>query len=109
MDWAKVITWEVTVAIVAVVAAICALVIFGHVDLKDIATFGTTIIGALVLAQLKVTREQASRIEANSNGTLKALQEKLDAANKTISQMAAQLPPNAQLPKALTDEEQHDT
>lgn len=105
MDWAKAVTWPVVILGTALCATTAVLVIWGHASLKDIGTLATTLIGAVVLLQLKATRDQASRIEANGNGHLKALQEKLDQANRTIAQMAAQLPPDSPLPKALADEE----
>lgn len=105
MEWAKAVTKEVAAVAIAVVAAVCVLVIFGHVDLKDLAVFGTTIIGALVLAQQKTANERGARIEANGNGTLKSMQDKLDAANKTIAQLTARLPEDTPLPKALAEEQ----
>lgn len=115
MDWTKSITRELAVVIVALLAAVCVLVIFGHVDLKDIGVFGTTIIGALVLAQQKAVRESAARAEANTNGVNAGLQKKLEDKDqqmialqeqhkRELAQAIAQMPAGASLPKTLTED-----
>lgn len=105
MDWMKAVTWPVVVLGTAVCALTASLVIWGNASLKDIGTLATTVIAALVLAQQKAAKDQANRIEKNSNGTL----EQLRAENRELARvntlLASKLPPETELPKALSDEQ----
>lgn len=116
MDWSKIVTKEVALIAVALIAAVCILVIYGHVNLQDLGIFGSTVIGAVLLAQQKATREQNNRIEQNGNGTLarrdaenKELKDQMVAMAqehaRTVAQLTAKLPPDVSLPKALSEDE----
>jgi len=103
MDWSKIVTWPLVALACALLATIVTLVLWGHVGLDDIGMFLTTVVGAMLLAQQKAARDQATRIENNGNGRLTSLLADNAELHRMVAVLAAKLPQDTPLPKPLAE------
>jgi len=114
MDSLKDIRWPPALVIIAGLAAVVMLYALGA-GLTEIATFISAVAVAYGAHRLTAQGRSMERVEANTNGTNAALQTRLaekDAAMiemakqhaREIAQLTTQLPPDAQLPKTLTED-----
>jgi len=114
MDALKDLKWPPALVVVAAFAAVVVLYALGA-GLTEISTFISAVALAYGAHRLTSQGKSMERVEANTNGTLGALQKKLAEKDaqmiamaqehaKTVAQLTTQLPPDAQLPKTLTED-----
>ena len=114
MDALKDLRWPPALVVIAGLGSVVGLFALGA-DLTAIATFITSVGVAYGAYRLTSQGKSMERVEANTNGVNAALQARLSEKDqqliemtklhtREITQMAAQLPAGASLPKTLAED-----
>ncbi len=116
MDGLKDLKWPPAVVMVAGFATVFCLVRWGGQKLTDVSLFIGAVSTLYIAWRQATAAKTADRIETNTNGTMKAMQETLAAKDaqllelqaqhtSQLAQVLAQMPANVTLPKTLTEDQ----